>query len=125
MDLNMSFLAETRDNTLMGGHGWIWLYEQELTGQLDYRGHRAFIPNLGGKGEAVATIFTWRNLCKSISSMFIGTSPELELALFTVCFHARRNALCPISLGGNQLRIQTFDITRSGRTFVGTAYPAL
>ena len=73
--------------------------------------------------SAVASIFTWRNMCKPISSFFIGTSPEFELAIYNVCFHARRNALCPVTLGGTNMQIQTFDITRSGRAFVSTAFP--
>lgn len=77
------------------------------------------------RASGVAAIFNWRNFCKPISSMFIGTSPEFELALFNVCYHARRNRLCSVTLGGTNLNIQTFDITRSGRTFVSTAYPVI
>jgi len=119
------FMVETRGSDIMGGHGWIYFDDQERRGLLDYRGHRNIISNIGGRGPGIATTFTWRNMCKPISSLFTGTSPEFELALFNVCFHARRNALCPVSLGGTLLQIQTFDITRSGRTFVATAFPQI
>lgn len=42
------FLIETRDADIMGGHGWLWFDEQERTGQLDYRGFRNIISNIGG-----------------------------------------------------------------------------
>jgi poly(U)-specific endoribonuclease len=124
------FMAETRDGSIMGAHQWIWFDDQNRRGILNYRGHRSFVGTIGGVGTAnrasgIASIFNWRGFCKPISSLFIGTSPEFELAIFNVCYHARRNGLCPVTLGGTNLNIQTFDITRSGRTFVSTAYPVI
>lgn len=142
------FLGETRSSTVLGLHGWLYFYYQETVGLLDYRAHRQYVTNMSRvrnyqcekvhkkeqiliqililqRGSVIELVFAWRNYCKSISSMFIGTSPELELALFTICFYSRNNALCPVSLGGNLLQIQTYDISRDGQTFVATSYPVL
>lgn len=56
--------------------------------------------------------------------MFIGTSPELELALYTVCFRARSDAKCPVSLIGNKIKIQTWTIGANDQ-YVATSYPDL
>lgn len=39
--------------------------------------------------------------------IFIGTPPELELALYTICMHVRYNGFCPVSLGGAKFFIMT------------------
>jgi len=119
------FLAETRSNSVLGGHGWLFFHDQEEAGLLDYTAHRQFITSINRRGSLIELVFNWRTYCKPITSMFIGTSPELELALYTVCFYSRNNALCPVSLGGNLLHIQTYDISRNGQTFVASAYPVL
>jgi len=124
------FMVESRDGSIMGAHQWIWFDDQNRRGLLNYRGNRSFMGTIGGaaggnRASGIASIFNWRSMCKPISSLFIGTSPEFELAIFNVCYHARRNRLCPVTLGGTNLNIQTFDITRSGRTFVSTAYPVI
>lgn len=47
------FMAETRDNSIMGVHQWIWVDDQNRRGILNYRGNRAFIGTIGGTGTAV------------------------------------------------------------------------
>ena len=47
--------------------------------------------------ERVLTVqFSWNGQQKDISSMFIGTSPEFEMALYTLCFLAgqEENVIC-------------------------------
>ena len=38
--------------------------------------------------------FYWLDAFKPISTIWIGASPELEIALYTVCFNVRRNEVC-------------------------------
>jgi poly(U)-specific endoribonuclease len=57
--------------------------------------------------------------------MYVGTSPEFELALNTISFYARPNAKCPVSLNGSRVQIQTYDITNNGKKYVASAYPDL
>ena len=39
--------------------------------------------------------------------MLIGISPELEMALYTLCLRTRKNMLCYVSLDGNRFPIMT------------------
>ena len=39
--------------------------------------------------------------------MLIGISPQLEMALYTICFTARLGRDCYVSLGGKDFRIRT------------------
>ena len=64
--------------------------------------------------------FTWLNANKPIGGGLVGTSPEYELALYTLCFYARPNSICPVQTNGVNFTIQTFDF--DGK-FVGSAYP--
>jgi poly(U)-specific endoribonuclease len=65
---------------------------------------------------------------KPHSTLMIGSSPELEIALYSICFLARPDTLCPISGQINngkstQYKIQTFVSKFHGRQFVGSAFP--
>jgi len=51
-----------------------------------------------------------------------GSSPELEIAMYTVCYYTRRNRNCDFSVDGHNMEIVTFDTTHGGGNHVGTAY---
>ena len=55
--------------------------------------------------------------------MYLGTSPELELALYTVCFMTRPDRKCHVRLGGQDVYIQTWTYNQGGQVLVGSAYP--
>lgn len=38
-----------------------------------------------------AVKFSWRNRIKHVTSFFIGTSPEFDLAIYTLCFLTRQS----------------------------------
>lgn len=79
------------------------------------------------KAAILAFHLTFNSYDKPITSMFIGTSPELEMALYTVCFYARRGEKCKLSLGGSKLRIITFELTYKEKKFpfIGSAFPLM
>lgn len=62
---------------------------------------------------------------KPVSSMFVGTSPELEMALYTVCFFVRVSKYCNVSLGGTKFDIVKHKMNYHGMEHIGSAYPAL
>ena len=66
--------------------------------------------------------FEWYENRKPISTTYIGVSPELEMALLTVCFIVRPDSLCPIRLAGEEFHIQTVVVEYQGTRHVGTAY---
>ena len=60
---------------------------------------------------------------KCYGSMFVGTSPELEMALDTICFFARTDGVCPMSLNKAPIYITTSTLEQGGTTYIGTAHP--
>ena len=65
----------------------------------------------------------WHGIFKPISSISVGGSPELELALSTICFIARPNKKCKlVGANGNDYKYQTYVMKYKGVDYVGTAY---
>jgi poly(U)-specific endoribonuclease len=84
---------QTKDDEVIGLHNWIQIYHQEKVRKIDYRGY--IKPKRKPRGTAslpsscqqlVTLQFSWDHALKPCSSSFIGTSPEFEMALFTLCF---------------------------------------
>ena len=66
--------------------------------------------------------FLWRDATKPLSSLWIGTSPELELALYTICHLARPNGNCDFTIaGGSNTTVTTYGWENG--PLVSTAYP--
>lgn len=100
------FLAEKLDSYMIGPQSWIYFAKQEAQKKLDYRGYIKDT-KLGDKGEAikVRTAFNIPDTKHSVTTLLVGLSPELEMALYTVCFYVRPNDVCPISLGGKDINL--------------------
>ncbi|XP_059479766.1 endoribonuclease CG2145-like [Neocloeon triangulifer] len=116
------FLSEVRKGEISGFHNWLYFAHEESTGKANYLGHIRHI-DLGGRGSVVKHHFTWGNITKPVGSMFIGTSPELEMALYTVCFMTRPDNKCPVRLGGEPFFIKTHSFTFRGNKYIGSAFP--
>lgn len=69
--------------------------------------------------------FTHNGLNKPVNTLFVGTSPELELALYTVCFKLRPDRTCPVSLGNNKFGVVTYSWRYRGKSLIGSAYPEI
>lgn len=77
------------------------------------------------KGAIVKHHFTFNGLDKPVGSMFIGTSPEFEMALYTTCFLLRPDGICPMKLGGNKFIIRTFSYRYKRKQMIGSAFPEI
>lgn len=55
--------------------------------------------------------------------MFVGTSPEFELALYTICYFARPGKTCNVKLNSRDVRIKTHFFTRNGKRYIASAFP--
>ena len=75
------------------------------------------------KGQIAKIRFTLNSLNKPVNTLFIGTSPELELALYTTCFVLRADGNCPMAYGGNRFSIVTHTYRYRGKNLIGSAYP--
>lgn len=116
------FLAENKNNTVVGLHNWIYLYEQEKAGHVDYKGWIKKL-DLGTKGAVAKVRFSFDSLNKPVNGLFIGTSPELEMALYTLCFATFPDKDCIVASNGHQFKIRTYTFRYRGKTVIGSAYP--
>ena len=123
----------------MGFHNWLRMYLEEKAGRFNYLGH---IPPRGGGGERgddarlapearqlVTVQFAWGDEVKSVSSSLVGTSPEFEIALYTLCFLAGEHE--------NVVRCGPYDVlvtcftqhgrigANRGKTFIGSSFPGV
>ena len=124
------FLGELKRNRVKGFHNWLFFLLEERKGELNYYGfYKAleFEKTAAGanQGGILKTIFEWESGIKPISTIFIGASPELEMAIYTLCVLLKPNRACKISLGGKEFNIQTYMLTYDGRKYLSTAYPAI
>ncbi|XP_018400248.1 PREDICTED: poly(U)-specific endoribonuclease homolog [Cyphomyrmex costatus] len=100
------FLAEKLDSYMIGPQNWIYFAKQEAQKNLDYRGYIKDI-KLADKGEAIKirSAFNVPDTKHSVTTLLVGFSPELEMALYTICFYLRPNDVCPVSLGGKDVNL--------------------
>lgn len=125
------FVAEKLDSYMIGPQSWIYFAKQEAQKNLDYRGYikdiklgdvsNNIINNLYycqnhiiyvcyhifQKGEIIKirSAFNVPDTKHSITTLLVGLSPELEMALYTLCFYVRPNDVCPISLNGKDVNL--------------------
>jgi poly(U)-specific endoribonuclease len=84
------FVGEIKDDKVSGMHNWIRFYLEEKAGFIDYKGY--IKPRGNGEAETnsddhVLTLqFDWHGQPKMVGTSFIGTSPEFEMAIYTMCF---------------------------------------
>lgn len=69
--------------------------------------------------------YSWGSSLKHAGSLFIGTSPEFEMALYTVCFLTRPNDKCHLTIDGKTFFIQTYAFAYEGKSLIGSAYPVI
>ncbi|ESO02524.1 hypothetical protein HELRODRAFT_161804 [Helobdella robusta] len=112
------FLGETKKGEVIGFHNWLFAYKQEKLGIFRYESLIRTCPN-----SVLAFKFKWIDgYTKPISSLFIRASPEVEMALFTLCFVTRANKNCPVELNGQKQTIATFDMGSNKTMNIATTY---
>jgi poly(U)-specific endoribonuclease len=112
-----TFVGELHNNAVSGFHNWVQTYYEEKLGTFRYGSITRTCPN-----ETFAFAFTWLGRNKPISSMFIRSSPEVEIALYTLCLLARMGNGCPIRLNGVNQVMTAWDMTGLPKT-IGSSYP--
>ncbi|XP_033225966.1 poly(U)-specific endoribonuclease homolog [Belonocnema kinseyi] len=120
---NVYLIEKKIHNKLIGLHNWIYFAEEELSGRLNYLGYTRYV-KLNDKAVLVNVQFSFDELRKG-SSFFIGTPPEVEIALDTVCFYVKPGKSCRIYTQGNTFTIQTYVKKSEGNNLVASAYPRL
>lgn len=145
------FVGETRSgNEIIGFHNWIQFYLQEKNSNLDYKGYKArdhdlvsirvdlgkrfsftpsphkslpLFPQPDQDDHVLNLQFSWHGLVKPVGSSFIGTSPEFEMAVFTIIFLMNTERSTTVVVNIDQCQMELV-VIRHGRS-LGTAYPKL
>ncbi|XP_035676789.1 poly(U)-specific endoribonuclease-B-like isoform X1 [Branchiostoma floridae] len=113
------FVGETRNGLVLGFHNWVQLYDEERLGNLNYKRHRPQACD----NRIITIDFTWNNNNKTFGSFFLGTSPEFELAIYTVCFLAGDENETTVILGNKPATILTNAYRVNGQNQIGACYP--
>lgn len=93
------FVGEVKNNEVTGFHNWLQFYHEEKAGKVDYRGyvvpHRRGQPvaKATGKEPVLSIKFAWGGEVKPVSTFLIGTTPEFELALYTMVFFSKKETI--------------------------------
>ncbi|XP_028307117.1 uridylate-specific endoribonuclease C [Gouania willdenowi] len=119
------FVGETKSGMeIVGFHNWIQFYLQEKNNLLDYKGYKAGRHDLPDLDDHVLNLqFSWHGLVKPVGSAFIGTSPEFEMAVFTIVFLMSTERSTTVLVNIDQCQMELV-VIRHGRS-LGTAYPKL
>jgi poly(U)-specific endoribonuclease len=125
------FLGEIKQDTkeITGFHNWIQLYFEEKKGLFDYRGYlkpkkRGFSTHIPSSSEQFISIqFLWKGYLKNVSSSFIGTSPEFEIALYTLCFFMGEEENV-VDVGPYHVNITCHRWKQGSQTFIATTFPS-
>ncbi|CAG9863409.1 unnamed protein product [Phyllotreta striolata] len=115
------FLGELKKDQVSGMHNWVYFAQEEQKHEANYLGYMKKI-DLGGKGFLVMYHFTFHGNDKPVNTMFIGTSPEFEMALYSTCFLMRPDRVCPLKLNGNRFIIRTYTFRYRGKNMIGSAF---
>ncbi|XP_030586875.1 uridylate-specific endoribonuclease C [Archocentrus centrarchus] len=119
------FVGETKSGTeIIGFHNWVQFYLQEKSRHLDYKGYKARVHDLPDQDDHVLNLqFSWHGVVKPTSSAFIGTSPEFDMAVFTIVFLMSTERSTTVVVNIDQCQMELV-VVRHGRS-LGTAYPKL
>jgi len=102
-------------NVVNGLHNWMAYYNKERTHAINYYGYVGQAsPNL------VALNYMWNGHHKELGSFFVGTSPEFDLALFTLCALTHTTH---VQLSGHSVQVTTFLLHSPGGLQIASAYP--
>ncbi|XP_018400262.1 PREDICTED: poly(U)-specific endoribonuclease homolog [Cyphomyrmex costatus] len=116
------FTSERYGTELLGVQDWIYFNYQESNNRIDYMGY-VDIMKLGDRASLVKLNFEMDGIIRPNATIFVGTLPELEMALYTICFYTRPNNLCPVSLGGSKFNIFTHSFRYYGIDVIDLALP--
>lgn len=119
------FLGEVKNGKVNGFHNWIFFLTEEMKGEVNYYGFNYILPFRGRKGAVIKTVFEWEGLLKPVSGIFLGLSPEMEMALYTLVTLLKPDEPCTVSLGGKTVDIMTHIYRYNGKKYLGTAFPDL
>ncbi|XP_037954584.1 poly(U)-specific endoribonuclease homolog [Teleopsis dalmanni] len=119
------FLSEIKNQNILGLHNWIYFSEQEAQGNLEYQGFINHMDLDKHNKFLVALRFKFHGIVKPYNTLLIGTTPELEMSLYTVCFLLNSAEPCPVQLGTTKFDVITHTWDWKGKKTIASAYYSL
>uniref|UniRef100_A0A0N5AYH5 Endoribonuclease n=1 Tax=Syphacia muris TaxID=451379 RepID=A0A0N5AYH5_9BILA len=115
------FIGEIKNNEIFGLHNWLRFYLLENDPKEDFN-YRGFV--IKRFNVMAALRYSWKKEFKRTGSFLIGTSPEFDLALYTLCFLSRPvPQTCNFEIDGCQVQISSFHLYQNQKPFIGSIYP--
>ncbi|CAG2250348.1 ENDOU [Mytilus edulis] len=111
------FVGEVKGSSVDGFHNWIQFYLEEKKGHANYLGY-VFKHQPGILGVH----FKWYSSYKKQSSLIVGSSPEFEMACYTLCYYLHRNRDCQFNINGHTIRVKTYEVDNMPGDQIATAY---
>ncbi|XP_069614796.1 uridylate-specific endoribonuclease isoform X3 [Ranitomeya imitator] len=119
------FVGEVKKGKVSGFHSWICFYLLEKKGMINYHSHNYDGP-WTNYPDVLGKQFNWEGFHKEVGTQIIGSSPEFDFAVYSLCFISRPGKKCTISMGGHEIAIQTYEWTKTsynnGKKYIATAY---
>lgn len=110
------------NNVIVGYHSWVYLYNEQEDGDFNYLGYIDVLDT--GKTTVVSMPVDLYGSTKETTQFNFGASPELELALGTLCFVARPDVSCVVSgSNGASYNWDTHTVTYNGVQYVESSHP--
>lgn len=123
------FVGEVKNDSVTGFHNWLQFYREEKAKKVDYRGyvvnHRRGRPTNSAEGnEKVLSIkFAWGNEEKPVSTFVLGSTPEYELALYSMAFF-NRDEKTKVFIDNVPVELTCYRIRSRYGDKIGTAFPS-
>ncbi|XP_067666076.1 uridylate-specific endoribonuclease B-like [Haliotis asinina] len=89
-------------NHIVGLNNWIQFYLLEKAETIDYHGYLSYLQD----PPLVSIQFQWNDAMGRKKNFFVGTSPEFDMALYTVCGLVRPNKHCDVTINGQNITIK-------------------
>ncbi|KAH8850209.1 Poly(U)-specific endoribonuclease-A [Schistosoma japonicum] len=110
------FVGEHKRSTVLGLHNWIQFYLKEKNHKINYFGWKA--KSCGDK--LLSVTFTDENKYKKeTGTIFVGSSPEFDMALYTVAFALHPTSSFNVLIAGCAMKITCYKLESSK---MGTCY---
>lgn len=118
------FVGESKEGHVIGFHGWLHFHLEEQADNLNYYGYLNHV-HFGKNMYGITDVFVWNNEKKPKGGGFVGTPPELDLAVFSLCALTRSGSdkTCPVVFNGIQFNIRTYINIYQNHKTIGSAYP--
>jgi poly(U)-specific endoribonuclease len=67
--------------------------------------------------------FRWKDAIKNVGSSFIGTSPEFEFALYTLCFYSGQEESL-LQCGPYKVKMTCYTYNAGPKKYIATSFPS-